>query len=75
MIGFCNCDHSNKKYPRGSGRYWANDVCMYFREKYKDEFKLFRLPSALGRDSLIMVRESTKEKGLSKKEYYHSFWD
>lgn len=69
LVGFCDCDHSTDEYPRLDGKYWADDICMYFKQKYQGEFDIIQWPSRFESDFPIMVRESTKtkEKKLAKK--------
>lgn len=34
LIAFCGCDHSDEVHTKWVGKYWAEDVCMDYREKY-----------------------------------------
>lgn len=34
LIAYCSCDHSNKIYPRGRERIWANEFCSIMKERY-----------------------------------------
>lgn len=62
MLAFCPCDHSTKEHPKWMGKYWAEDVCMDYREKYGKEAEIINWPSYTGIDLPIMVRRSSKYK-------------
>ena len=42
MLAFCPCDHSTKEHLKWMGKYWAEDVCMDYREKYGKEAEIIR---------------------------------
>lgn len=63
LFAFCSCNHSTPKYQKWIGRYWAEDVCMEFREKYGKEAQIINWPSEFEQPSPpILVRESSKQK-------------
>lgn len=62
MLAFCPCDHSTEEHQKWLGKYWAEDVCMDYREKYGKEAEIINWPSYTGIDFPIMVRRSSKYK-------------
>lgn len=62
LLAFCSCDHSTSQYQKWIGKYWAEDVCMIFREKYGAEAQILNWPSTIGSPLPILVRESSKQK-------------
>ena len=62
LLAFCDCDHTTPKYQPWVGKYWAEDVCMEFREKYGKEAQIIKWPSPIKLDFPILVRESTNQK-------------
>lgn len=62
MLAFCDCNHSTKEHPKWIGKYWAEDLCMDYREKYGNEVNIIQWPSSMGSDLPIMVRRSKKYK-------------
>lgn len=53
MLAFCGCNQTNQKWI---GKYWAEDFCMAYREKYGQEVEIINWPSKTGIDLPIMVR-------------------
>lgn len=62
MLAFCDCDHSTKEHSKWIGKYWAEDLCMDYREKYGNEIDIIHWPSSIGNDLPIMVRKSKNKK-------------
>ncbi len=62
MVAFCSCDHSTKEHPKWFGKYWAEDFCLDYKEKYNDEVELIEWPQSVHLTLPIMVRKSTKYK-------------
>lgn len=62
LLAFCDCDHTTQKYQHWVGKYWAEDVCMEFREKYGKEAQIIKWSSPIKLDFPILVRESSKNK-------------
>ena len=62
MLAFCACDHSTKEHPKWLGKYWAEDFCMDYREKYGNEAEIINWPSPVGIDLPIMIRKKRKTK-------------
>ena len=40
LIAYCSCDHSNKMYPRGIERYWADNFCSIMKERYGNDIEI-----------------------------------
>lgn len=66
MLAFCSCDNSTKQHQKWIGKYWAEDFCMDYREKYGKEAEIINWPSTTGLDFPIMVRRSNKQKSKVK---------
>lgn len=62
MIAFCSCDNSTKEHPKWIGKYWAEDFCMDYREKYGEEVEIINGFPHNNSDLPIMVRRSRKYK-------------
>lgn len=62
MLAFCGCNHSTKEHPKWFGKYWAEDFCDDYKEKYGDEVEIIPWPAITGNDLPIMVRRSSKQK-------------
>lgn len=61
LLAFCSCNHSTPKYQKWLGKYWAEDVCMEFREKYGKEAQIINWPPEAEPSTPILVRESSKQ--------------
>lgn len=66
MLAFCPCNHSTKELQKWIGKYWAEDVCMDYREKYGKEAEIINWPSYTGIDLPIMIRKSSKYKAKKR---------
>lgn len=62
MLAFCPCDHSTREHPKGIGKYWAEDFCMDYKEKYGKEVEIINWPTTIGYDLPIMLRQKQKKK-------------
>jgi len=63
VVGFCNCDHSDIKYPcTDEYKYWADGVCKIYERMYGSDLDIIGWPSSMKNDLPIMVRRSTKHK-------------
>lgn len=66
VLAFCACDHSTRKHMKWLGKYWAEDFCMDYREKYGSEAEIINWSSTLNNDHPIMIRRSSKQKSKTK---------
>lgn len=66
VLAFCGCDHSSKDHIKWLGKYWAEDFCMDYREKYGKEAEIINWPSTLNNDRPILIRRSSKQKLKTK---------
>lgn len=67
VLGFCNCDHSDIKYPyTDEYKYWADGVCKIYQTMYGSDLEIIGWPSNMKNDLPIMVRRSTKHKQKNK---------
>lgn len=62
LLACCGCDHSTKQHPKGFSKYWAEDFCMDYKEKYGDKVKIINWPSHINNDFPIMVRKMTNKR-------------
>ena len=67
MLAFCSCNNSTRKYPIRTGKYWAEDFCQYYRKKYGEEAQIINWPDAVGLDTPILIRQSSKQKIKTRK--------
>lgn len=55
MVAFCACDHSDSIHTKWIGKYWAEDVCMDYREKYGKCIEIDGWNREMGLDLPIMT--------------------
>jgi len=62
LLACCGCDHSTRKHPKWYSKYWAEDFCMDYKEKYGSEVEIIHWPSTVHNDLPIMIRNREKQK-------------
>lgn len=62
LLAFCGCDHSTLEHQKWLGEYWAEDVCMDYREQYGKEIEIMQWPKQYGIPYPIMVRRQKVKK-------------
>lgn len=63
LLACCGCNHSITEHPKWfSSKYWAEDFCMDYQEKYGNEVEIINWPSHINNDLPIMVRKMTNKR-------------
>lgn len=62
LLAFCSCNHSTPTHQWWVGKWWAEDVCMDYREKYRNEVQILKWPKKYDIPYPIMVRQKQKVK-------------
>lgn len=60
LIAFCPCDHSDKEHMKWFGKYWAEDVCDDYIEKYGKKIEITKWNKEIGFDYPIMTYRRQK---------------
>lgn len=62
LLAFCSCNHNTPTHQWWVGKWWAEDVCIDYREKYGSEVQILKWPKEYNLPYPIMVREKQKVK-------------
>lgn len=62
LLAFCPCNHTTPAHRWWAGNWWAEDVCVDYKEKYGNEIQILKWSKQYNLPYPIMVREKQKIK-------------